>query len=254
MKNKLLLICVMLTIITSAAFAKEHSADTSVIKPKLKRFYIGSGFDGGIFSTATIKHTNMYQYNGTVLTQTTNTMGTLRFTYVVNIGITFNLNVSRHFGLYTGLDVKNIGYIDKSSGLTYKYRTYNLGAPIGVKIGNMMPKKTYGFFGAGADIPFNYREKYFSDRNEKTKFNEWFSQRTPAVMPYVFAGMSITHGLSVKLQYYPNNFINPDFIKNGIQPYIGTEVHLMLLSIGFAVPVKEHHDMVKKHVSDLDNK
>ncbi|MFI5195984.1 MAG: hypothetical protein ACHQD8_02750 [Chitinophagales bacterium] len=256
MKNIILSILFASSLITIDVSAKVTGADTTVkiITPPLKKFYVGSGMDGAIFSTATIQHTNPVCATCQGMT-TTNTTGTLRFSWFINAGLTFNFNLSKHFGIYTGIDIKNIGYIEQANGWTVKRRTYNIGVPVGIKIGNMMPKRTYMFIGGGVDAPINFKDKKFQVRNEKTKFNEWFSQRTPAIMPYIFAGMSVYHGITVKAQYYLNNFLNPDFIdKNGTKPYAGTEVHLILLSIGYAVPVSDHHDMVKKSIDELQTK
>jgi Outer membrane protein beta-barrel domain len=170
----------------------------------------------------------------------------LRFTYGFNIGVSFNFNFSRHLGAYTGVDIKNIGFIEHNDGVTIKRRTYNIGAPVGIKIGNMAMRRTYVFFGGGVDAPFNYKEKHFQIRDQKTKFNEWFSDRTPAIMPYVFLGMAFKHGLTVKAQYYPNNYLNPDFTVNGVKPYAGYDVHLFMLSLGISMYYTKHHDMVKK--------
>src|SRR6185312_6277682 len=106
--------------------------------------------------------------------------------------------------------LKNVGFIEKRADTTIKHRTYNLGIPIGLKFGNMRDR-SYFFLGAGCDAPINYREKEFIKRGDKQKFNEWFSDRTPALMPYVFAGVSMAPGLTLKLQYYLNNYMNPDF-------------------------------------------
>jgi hypothetical protein len=164
----------------------------------------------------------------------------------LNAGFTFNWNLGRHFGIYTGIDVKNIGFIEKNAGgEIVKQRTYNLGVPLGIKIGNMVDKKFYVFLGGGADAPLNYREKTFVIRSQKTKFSEWFSQRTPSVMPYVFAGFAVSPGISFKIQYYPTNFLNPNFTDNGVQPYTGYNVNLILLSIGYAVPLKKQKDSVE---------
>jgi hypothetical protein len=43
-------------------------------------------------------------------------------------------------------------------------------------------------------------------------------------MPYAFAGIAINKGFTFKAQYYPNNFLNPDFTTNGIKPYAGYDV------------------------------
>ncbi len=241
--------------ITSAASAKIPGAaakDSIVIKtrPHVRKFFIGTALDAGIFSLATIQrdYTNAL---GAPIGSTTS-YSTLRFSYILNFGLTFNFNFGRHFGVYTGVDLKNIGFIEKlSGGETQKQRTYNIGAPIGIKIGNMADKREYLFFGGGVDAPFNYKEKRFVIRSQKTKFNEWFSDATPSIMPYVFAGFAIPHGISFKFQYYPNNYINPDYYRAGFIPNEATTVHLMLLSIGFTAPFGKNPDIVKKHVADL---
>ncbi len=259
MKKHLLLKALLAaTFITSSASAKSPfplSKDTIVIKqhPHVRKFFIGTALDAGIFSSASIEHT-YYNILGEPI-GTKNSMGTLRFTYVINFGVTFNYNPSRFFGLYTGLDLKNVGYIEKNDFTgqrTYKRRTYNLGIPVGIKIGNMADRKSYGFLGAGIDAPFNYREKTFTVRNQKTKYNEWFSDATPNLMPYVFAGVAIRRGISIKAQYYLNNYLNPDYVRNGYKPNEGTTVHLMLLSLGFTSPFGKNPDMIKKRVTDLN--
>jgi len=238
--------------VTDTAEAQLPVTDTAKkILPPVRKFYVGTALDGGIFSTALIKQTVTSLTNPPVQS-TTNTIGIIRFTYFFNFGVTFNLNFSRHIGIFSGIDVKNIGYIDKDNGQeTVKRRSYNIGAPLGIKIGNMVTKKPYVFLGGGIDLPFNYKEKTFVVRDEKTKFNEWFSQRTAATMPYVFAGFAINHGITFKVQYYPGNFLNPNYTNNGAQPYAGTTVNLILFSLGYAIPLSKKHDIVKEHVADL---
>ena len=254
MKSKIILLTILACWLScSTTFARIAVSDTPVTKKILlpvKKFYVGTALDGAIFSTATRQKNTTPNIPG----PTTNSVGALRFTCFLNVGFTFNFNLNRHLGIYTGIDVKNVGFIeDNAGGETVKRRSYNIGAPIGIKIGNMAVKKTYLFLGGGADAPFNYREKTFSVRDQKTKFSEWFSQRTPSVMPYVFAGFAINHGFTLKGQYYPGNFLNPNFTTNGAKPYDGYDVHLILVSLGYAVPVKKQHDLVTKEITHLDS-
>ncbi len=226
-----------------SAAAKMPAEDTGSMKktaPPLQRFYVGGSMDGAIFSTA----------SGT--TPINSKISTVRFTYGFNLGASFNWNLGRHFGVYTGLDLKNIGFIEKYNAVTTKRRTYNLGVPVGIKIGNMSPKKMYVFLGGGADVPLNYRVKTFTVRNEKTKYNEWFSNATPLIMPYVFAGLALNHGFTIKAQYYPNNYLNPDYIYKGAKVNAGYDVQLILFSLGFYMNYSRHHDMVKKHVTEMN--
>jgi len=250
MRNKIIPLTILVSfLITSAVSAKLAVVDTGKITkilPHIQKFYLGTAFDGAIFSSATIQETDAAGF-------TTNKLGIIRFTDVLNLGITFNYNFGRHLGMYIGIDVKNIGFIEKNAGAaTVKRRTYNLGVPLGIKIGNMAAKRPYVFLGGGVDAPFNYREKTFVIRDQKTKFSEWFSNRTPAIMPYVFAGLAINGGITFKAQYYPNNFLNPNFTQDGIKPYAGYDVHLILFSLGIALPLSKKQDIVTKQVSGLN--
>jgi hypothetical protein len=246
MRNKITLLILFVSLLISFTISAQTAViDTGKMKPPIQKFYLGTAFDGGIFSSATIKEDEA----GVM----TNKLGIIRFSYVLNFGVTFNYNYNRHLGAYAGIDVKNIGFIEKNAdAATVKRRTYNLGVPLGVKAGNMAAKRAYIFLGGGADLPFNYREKTFIIRDQKTKFSEWFSDRTPSIMPYVFAGAAVTQGFTIKVQYYPNNFFNPDFTTNGSQPYASYDVHLILVSIGLTVPLSKRHDIVTKQVSGLN--
>ena len=215
----------------------------------LRRFYVGSAMDGAMCSSASIQNT-AYSIGGTN-SFTFNKTATVRFSYFINTGFTFNLNLGWHLGLYTGIDIKNLGFIERAYGETIKRRTYNIGMPLGIKIGNMGPGRSYLFLGAGIDAPFNYKQKQFTDRYQKAKFNEWFSNATPEFMPYVFTGY-VRRKVSFKAQYYVNNFLNPDYSKANFIPNAGYNVHVFLLSIGFAVPLSKHKDIVEKHVADLN--
>lgn len=193
----------------------------------LKRWYVSNATEAGIFSTS------FYT------TPTTNQqLSTLRFSYFLNIGLRFNYNYDEHFGIFTGLGIKNIGFIVKNGDSTIKRRVFAIGAPIGVKIGNL-EKQNYAILGGGLDLPFNYREKAFTDRRDKKKFNEFFSERTPTVMPYLFVGGVFAPGISLTAQYYPLNFFNEDYTETvgGVttQPYRGYDCRLINLCVGINI-------------------
>jgi hypothetical protein len=215
--------------------------------PNIRKFYIGSALDGAIFSTAKI-HRDANAFDPTGPTGTAvDKMGIIRFTWFVNLGLTFNFNFSPHVGMYTGVDIKNIGYIEQNNGYTLKRRVYNIGAPLGLKIGNMGHHGNYFFAGGGLDVAINFQEKLFKERDNKTKINEWWSDRTPRTMPYAFIGGCFRQHVSVKLQYYMNNFMNTDYQDNeGNFIYQGTDVHLILLSVGFNMHFCMKHDYKDK--------
>ncbi|MFN4246564.1 MAG: hypothetical protein ACK4EY_02510 [Flavipsychrobacter sp.] len=199
------------------------------VKPRpVKKFYMSNALDAAIFSSSSLQKAGRSK------------LSTLRFSYILNFGFNFNYDFNKHFGVYTGIGIKNIGFIDKIADSTIKRRVYTIGAPIGIKFGNLK-KRTYGFIGGGVDVPFNYREKGFVKRGKKDKFNEWFSDRTPLIMPYVFAGVSLDPGIAFKVQYYPSNFMNTSFAEYPgtsalpVYPYAGYNVNLIMLSIGFDI-------------------
>lgn len=219
-------------------------AETSTNSTPFNRLYWGNSMDAAIFSTALVQHTGQAEK-----------LTTLRFSYIVNFGFNLNYDFNRHIGLFTGAGIKNIGFIEKFADSTVKRRVYALGAPLGIKLGNLH-RRNFVFLGGGVDVPVNYREKGFVHRGDKEKFNEWFSERTPAFLPYVFAGVSASPGVTLKLQYYPVNFMNQDYTTKHpndptlqIRPYSSYErSNLLMLSIGMDIHYNKHKkDGDRKH-------
>lgn len=188
--------------------------------------YISTGMDGYILST-TLK-----QKAGEDLT-----FSTPRFTAFFHLGANINYDFNKNVGVFTGLNIKNIGFIEKINGTdsTIKRRVYTFGIPVGLKLGNVK-HGSYLMLGGGVDFPFNYKEKGFVKRNDKAKFNEWFSNRTPAAMPYVFVGAHLRPMFAFKLTYYPSNFMNPNYeLANNDKPYANYDVQLVSLTFGFDI-------------------
>jgi hypothetical protein len=140
-------------------------------------------------------------------------LSTPRITGLVNWHVHINYDFSERVGVFSGISFSNIGFIEKMKNpdSTVKRRVYALGVPLGFKFGKIK-YGTYYTIGGGVDFPFHYKEKGFINRSEKTKYNEWFSERTPRIMPYVFVGAYFRPALSLKLQYYPWNFMNSSYI------------------------------------------
>jgi len=57
---------------------------------------------------------------------------------------------------------------------------------------------------------FVFKQKIF-ENDEKTKYVEWFSNRTPHFIPSVFAGMQFPYGMQVKFRYYLDNYLNHNY-------------------------------------------
>lgn len=225
--KKLFSVAAALFGISSTYVSTAKSIDTTNNASHYARLYLSNAIEGGIFSVASLSNAADGKSDG---------LTTLRFSYVVNTGTLVNYNISESVGLFLGAEIKNIGYIEKSGDYTIKRRTYTIGAPVGLKIGDMTQRGAYFFAGGGFDAPFNYREKKFIARNNKAKFNEWFIDHTPAILPYAFIGYKFTNQLQLKFQYYPGNFLNQDYTdKAQLKPYQNTTVHLMYLSVGYHI-------------------
>ncbi len=142
-------------------------------------------------------------------------------------------------GLFSQIDLNNIGYIFKTKDSTLKARAYTISVPIGIKLGNVKKHGNYLMTGGGTDFPFNYKEKnYHSSRYNKQKFNEWFSDRNPTILPFVYIGCQFQNGISIKAQYYFTDFYNTTFNVNNItpsQPYSHEMINIAAVLLGYNI-------------------
>ena len=204
------------------------------------KLYLGVNMDSYLLSSADMEHP-LHTSPGTE-----RVVAVPRFTMFPHLGTTAHYNFTKNFGLISGLGIKNLGFIEKINDpdSTVIRRNYTIGIPLGIKIGNMF--RTYAMLGGGVDIPFWYKEKGFVKRGDKTKINEWFSQRTATVLPYVFVGARFNPGVIVKATYYPANFMNTDYKQtvNGVtvKPYADYNVNIFLLSVGVDMTYRAKHD------------
>lgn len=158
--------------------------------------------------------------------------GPVRFAPFFNFQNAVNKDFSEKFGLYLGLSINNVGFIYDADEFTRKkVRTYNLGIPVGFKIGNM--NGTYVFGGYAVEFPLNYKEKTFIDE-QKTKFNTWFSDRTP-IQQAVMAGVQFPYGTSIKFKYYFTDFYDQGYTDSTGQPYANFSGNAMVLSLGITL-------------------
>ena len=136
-----------------------------------------------------------------------------------------NFDVSKHFGLFTGAAIRNVGFIyempNDPNNAKYKYRTYNFGIPVGFKVGQL---DGFMFFGGyEIEFPFVYKEKKFVNEDKIYKSTIWFSNRVEPVQHSLMAGFQFPHGPTLKFKYYLSNFHNKDYIykDNGVdtKPY-----------------------------------
>lgn len=151
----------------------------------------------------------------------------LRFTLFFHTQHHLNFDLSNHLGLFTGLGIRNVGFIVEdyyqnvgfanvdnnhpnwNKNTKFKRRSYSLGFPLAIKIGNF-DKHFFFFAGGEYEWMFHYKQKLFLDGN-KTKFTEWTSDRVNPWIPSLFAGVQFPQGFRLKFKYYMDDFLNTSF-------------------------------------------
>lgn len=197
-------------------FAQEKTADNA----KPKKIEISSGIEGSILQFANF--TNSGQKITTIP----------RYSYFFNTGFDADFKINKIVQPFSGLYIKNIGMIDKyGDSIKVKRRMYTIGAPVGLKF--ILSKNVKFKVGADANLVFNYKEKLFINGDKKSKWNEFFSNKTPLFYPSVFAGISFA-GISLSANYYPQNF----FDTNNYAYYSKMDAKLFTISAGINIDSK----------------
>jgi len=144
-----------------------------------------------------------------------------------------------NFGFFHGLAIRNVGFIAEqaNTNIRIKYRTYNLGIPVGIKL-DFGP--TVGLYaGYELELPFNFKQKTFVNESKEQKFNSWFSDRTPTLAHGLFVGFQFVGGMHIKFKYYLNSFLNPEYEEildgNTVRPYEDLDVNVFYFAISFNI-------------------
>jgi len=127
----------------------------------------------------------------------------IRWAPVVNLQSFINRDLSKYFGLFSGIAVRNVGYIyenytNPSDDIVYKkkFRSYNVGFPLGIKFGDLDNLFFYG--GYELEFPFVYKEKTFDGGDKINKITGWFSHRQELVQHGFLVGVQFPRGINVK--------------------------------------------------------
>lgn len=248
-------VCFMNKVDAETLQVDEHDTTTTKILVSLPRtIYMGNGYDFFMLSSSWYNPGAAFEDRITAP----------RFTGVLNFGVNFHYDATIRLGFFTGIGLKNLGFNHVYTGptigsqkLKITERVYTIGVPLGVKFGNLRDRNFF-FVGGGLDIPFHYKYKAFYKGhryNKETKQGEFFSKKTATVMPYVFIGVSLNPGITLKAQYYPTNFYNEsysfvDAMGATITPYKGVRVHLFSLVLSFDI----HYNQYKIQERDYQKK
>jgi hypothetical protein len=214
--KKLFLIILMISTASIYTFAQ-----TKTVKKEVKPYFTSGG--EWIFSTGTLQNNN----------------NVVRFSPVINLQTLLNFDQSESFGWFTGINIRNVGFIfDESASVRKKVRNYNLGIPVGIKLGHMDDR--FFFAGYELEIAMNYRERTFVDEVRTERFSVWFSDRVNTLQHALFIGYTLPKGTSIKAKYYLNSFFNQGFTAsdgNGgtFQPYAGLDANIFYVSLNFSL-------------------
>lgn len=158
----------------------------------------------------------------------------VRFSAFINQQLQYHIDFGNHAGMYTGLGIRNVGFIHKfGDTLKIKQRVYTLGVSLALKAGNM-EKGVYLAAGSEIEMFFHYKEKTFL-HGAKKKNSEWFSSRTDLFHPSLFAEIGLGHGFYVRYRYYLTDFLRKKevtFPGNITIPYDNSPSQLMYISVG----------------------
>ena len=149
----------------------------------------------------------------------------------------------------TGITMRNVGFIVRNGVYKSKYRTYTLGIPLALKVGNMS-KHLSIYAGGEAGFAFNFKEKHFKDGEKNAVKSEWFSGKTNWFQPNLFAGFQFAGGTNIKFAYYPLNFFNESHEQDGIKIFDGVEANMFYTSLSFQL----FHSDVRKAERQLKEK
>lgn len=179
---------------------------------------------------------------GNMKIENTDVSSVLRFSGFFNYQSQFHYNFSKRMGIYTGLGIRNVGFINKlNDSIKIKQRVYAAGIPLALKIGNL-EKSAYMAIGGEMECFFNYKQKTFYN-DTKSKFNEWFSERTDLFNPSVFLELKGKRGNYIRFKYYINDFLKTDkqtvIINNVVNTFRPAGSKLFYISFGSTLKYKE---------------
>lgn len=181
----------------------------------------------------------------------------LRFTCFFHAQYQFHYDFAKSIGLYTGVSVINVGFINAiplpdGSSATLKQSSYSLGIPLGIKLGNM-PSGDYLGLGIEGEYMFNYKEKVLYGGN-KSVYSQWFSPDVTAFNPSLFVELRFHSGAYIRFKYYLYNFLIDETSNIAIPGttistnYTPEKSNLYYVSVGFLLKTKHKHALTKNDV------
>jgi hypothetical protein len=177
-----------------------------------------------IFSWGNLEYTNDYTQNNPQAEIVDNP---LRFTCFFHLGQNYHYDVAKNLGFFIGYGLRNVGFITnevlpvEENSSTYfnakiVRRTYSLGVPLAIKIGNM-DKRTFIYGGGELEWAFAYKEKYWDSHDRsgtKSKYTDFLGKQVNPILPSAFVGIQLPKGMNFKLKYYLTDFLNHNYTRH----------------------------------------
>jgi hypothetical protein len=177
----------------------------------------------------------------------------LRFTIVINFGQYWHVDFNNNIGMYSGLAIRNTGFIyDTPLPTKTIRRAYTLGVPLALKLG-AFDKHLYFLAGGEYELAFHYRaRKWLSNSRDGTKYvdAEWFSGKTRTFVPSVFAGIQFPGGFNIKFKYYLQHILNENYVGTDLgesEVYFSdyTKLNMMYVSLSWQFRTDQWRKYVK---------
>ncbi len=159
----------------------------------------------------------------------------LRFSAWLNAGFVLEERFNNNLALVSGLNIRNVGMINKIDSIKLKHRVYGVGIPLGVRIGNL-DKKVSVTLGAEAEFFMNYKVKEYINKDKIYKNNRWFSDDVELFNPSVFAQVQFGKKYYIRMKYYLNNFLKECVAEAGSTAPCGYTLHDKALTVLYGYP------------------
>ncbi len=228
---RIILTATMFCLLFSESYAQDQTVTTTIPAPANKMYT--KSVSEIIFSWGDVEATGL------------DVSPIVRFSAFLHLGEQWHKDFSNKAGFYTGLSLRNVGMInDLNDSVRVKQRVYTAGIPIALKFGNM--QGTHIALGAEAEFAINFKQKVFVN-DEKSKTNEWFSDRTEIFLPSAFAEIHTKQGGYIKFKYYLTDFLVQDKQKINVTNvnFVPTKSQMMYVSFGFALDSKKYSKTIK---------
>lgn len=202
-----------------------------------------------ISAQSKIYETNNMEFlfqNGQISKNGINLDQNVRFTLWFNYTHQIHYDFTNNIGLYSGLGVRNTGFITKNEAIAFdgtlmdkiKRRVYTVGIPLALKIGSF--KDNFYIYGGGElELAVAYKEKRW-DNGQKFSKSSLFGQETNLFLPSAFIGIQFPHGMNLQYKCYLADLLRTDYGKNTKWDQAGFDKSIMqYISLSFNLGAKD---------------